>query len=262
MSISLLVSSLLLVNVVVDQEVSEKEKARKSIVSAGFTKDWKKLKELHDALGSFKHPILPTDKTDVLSEIIYFARADSFYAAVLTSVRLMREYGADADGSGSGWPLTHAATVDRYGKIVRRLLSYGANVNGGSEAVPLCGANTQNAKILLDAGADPNRTWPKRLFTPLQMAALYRSVARADLLIQGGAKLDTQDVDGATALHYAVQTDCSAKPEWMKAMIEFLLKAGANPRIKDKKGRTPLAFARELKNKAAISALSKKPIRN
>ena len=48
--------------------------------------------------------------------------------------------------------------------------------------------------------------------------------------------INAQDVDGMTPLHCAVEANTAAN-------LQLLLLAGANPEIKDKKGRTPFLFA-------------------
>jgi len=68
----------------------------------------------------------------------------------------------------------------------------------------------QIVRILIDAGADPNRRGPGRRFaeTPLHWAASSDDVDVADALIDGGADLDAPDGSIGTPLDNAVGYAC------------------------------------------------------
>src|SRR5204863_1095032 len=55
-------------------------------------------------------------------------------------------------------------------------------------------------------------------------------------LLQNGADIHAQDMNGATPLHRAVRTRSAAA-------VKFLLKAGSDPMIRNKPGSTPFHLA-------------------
>src|SRR5262249_14940358 len=61
-------------------------------------------------------------------------------------------------------------------------------------------------------------------------------VATIRCLLEGGADIHLQDMNGATALHRAVRTRCAAA-------VRFLLHAGADPTMRNKPGSTPFHLA-------------------
>jgi hypothetical protein len=112
--------------------------------------------------------------------------------------------------------------------------------------VAAAGYRLEIAKMLLQAGADPNSAENHRRSGPLHYAAdgyivsdLWnekRQVAMIQLLLKAGAKINAQDKNGATPLHRAVRTRCVAA-------VKCLLDAGADATIKNKPGSTPFHLA-------------------
>lgn len=101
-------------------------------------------------------------------------------------------------------------------------------------------------RLLLAAGADPNAAKNHRKSTPLHYASdgfltgpawsPDLQVATLECLLESGARIHSQDMNGATPLHRAVRTRCAAA-------VRALLKAGANPTIRNKSGSTPFHLA-------------------
>jgi len=96
-------------------------------------------------------------------------------------------------------------------------------------------------RLLLAAGADPNRT-NRMGNTPLWFAAQSPAhapdrVAVAQLLLDASAEINRRCEDGSTALHFAA---------WRGpiAMVELLLAHGGNPNLTDDNGKRPVDFAR------------------
>jgi hypothetical protein len=112
--------------------------------------------------------------------------------------------------------------------------------------VAAAGYRVEIAKMLLDAGADPNAAQNHRRSRPLHYAAdgyviskLWNEknqVAMIRVLLKAGAEVDAQDKNGATPLHRAVRTRCAAA-------VECLLDAGADATIKNKPGSTAFHLA-------------------
>lgn len=93
-------------------------------------------------------------------------------------------------------------------------------------------------KYLLERGANPNVS-DNIGWTPLMSACSMGRQDIAEALIEklkespSSFKIDQKNNGGCTALHYAASKGHSA-------IIAMLLKEGANPREKDKRGNTPL----------------------
>src|SRR3954451_16118149 len=67
-------------------------------------------------------------------------------------------------------------------------------------------------------------------------AAMNGDLAAVRTLIVKKADVNAPQIDGATALHWAVHRDNAE-------MVEALIKAGANPKVTNREGTTPLALA-------------------
>ncbi len=175
-----------------------------------------------------------------------------------------------------------AATYFDSSPAVKLLLEHGAEARpvkgvifGASPLFLAAMAGDCNTMALLLAkGANPNYKmdvlgmFPS---TPLVTAVGFGDAAVIQALVKGGADVDERDSDGMTALHWAV---LAHHPEVVKALlaagananavdhfgytpllyaatvdfgdaetVTMLLKAGADPGIKDKKGETALAHA-------------------
>jgi hypothetical protein len=108
------------------------------------------------------------------------------------------------------------------------------------------GYRVEIAMMLLVAGADCASARNRRWGQPLHYAAdgdsdspswnARRQVAMIRLLLKAGSDIDAQDKNGATPLHRAVRTRCSAA-------VECFLDAGADLTIRNKPGSTPFHLA-------------------
>jgi hypothetical protein len=108
------------------------------------------------------------------------------------------------------------------------------------------GYRVEIVRLLLAAGTNPNAAGNMRRSSPLHYAAdgfitgpvwdARRQVDTIRCLLEHGANLHLQDMNGATPLHRAVRTRCAAA-------VRCLLQAGADPTARNKPGSTPFHLA-------------------
>jgi ankyrin repeat protein len=126
--------------------------------------------------------------------------------------------------------------------VVRLLIERDANINatGGWGNTALHSAATMGYEevvaLLLDTGAHAN-TRDRQGVTPIMLACDNDHLGVVKMLVQHieGQGLNDGNVDGWTALHHATR--------WgHDEVVRFLLLAGADPTIRDNRGRTPRAL--------------------
>jgi len=131
------------------------------------------------------------------------------------------------------------------------LLEQGANPNGANDGDQKALAPIYNAanrgkpnlvKELLKRGVDPNVSDPATGRTPLHRVVLYDFEA-AKSLIEAGADVNAvaNDYAKSTVLHCAVDAFSNKV-----AQLDALVAAGADVMKTDKRGRTPLQYARKM----------------
>jgi ankyrin repeat protein len=97
----------------------------------------------------------------------------------------------------------------------------------------------EQAKLLLEAGANVNPRHAERGSTPLMSAASSGYAELAQMLIGYGADVNETDREGATPLIHATRYGCRTEA------IKVLLANGARVDVADKEGKTALHYARE-----------------
>ena len=95
---------------------------------------------------------------------------------------------------------------------------------------------------LLDNGVSPD-VKDKTGFTPLHLAAQSHAVRSATALLEARASVDAINAFGNTPLHLAV-FNSNGRGE----MIALLRSRGADPRLANSSGRTPIGLARLIAN--------------
>ena len=176
---------------------------------------------------------------DAFSDLIKFEKARSRYFKI---IRFLTE-SRDVDFSNVSAKVKKLALMD-YSEgggykiiIVKLLLAKGATLEAINESLrraSFFGAQ-KTAKLLLDAGANPNVKDDKGR-TALIRASENGNIEVVKLLLDRGANLEAKDDWGRTALIWA---------SWDGhiEVVKLLLDAGANPNAKDDKGRTALMEA-------------------
>jgi hypothetical protein len=94
--------------------------------------------------------------------------------------------------------------------------------------------------------------------TPLHIAAAAYETDIAEELVSRGAQVRARNRRGAEPLHYAVDGIPGSEawePEAQYAIVEFLIQAGANPNATDNSGIAPLHRAVRARCAAAVRAL-------
>jgi hypothetical protein len=169
-------------------------------------------------------------------------------------VKALLEQGADINapiGCGTYSALDGAIDTGNLG-MLKFLLAHGAKPQRYELANAAFMGEPQKAlefsRALLAAGVDPNAT--NRYSTPLTSAAYRgnRDVV-ALLLAQPGINIDAQDVDGFTALTWAVG-------HGSLDIVDLLVQAGANPNIKNRFGESATTLA---ERRGILDRLEPKP---
>jgi hypothetical protein len=131
-------------------------------------------------------------------------------------------------------------------KLYRSKIFYWIYAKDTALHLAAAGYRVEIVRLLLAAGADPNAAKNMRKSSPLHYAAdgfitgpvwdEKRQVATICCLLENGADIHLQDMNGAGALHRAVRTRCAAA-------VKYLLGAGADPTMKNRPGSTPFHLA-------------------
>ena len=143
-------------------------------------------------------------------------------------------------------PFVYSKVLD----VISALLEIGVNVNvnakdqNGCTALMSSADNDSNScidiiKFLLKSGADLELK-DDNGSTALIYAVKANNIPAVDTLIDAGADINTQDNNGLTLLMTAILW--SFNDDEVVSLIDFLLRKGADPSIRGKKGETALSI--------------------
>ena len=154
----------------------------------------------------------------------------------------------------------HVATFARQRGAVKALLKAGADTaafeNGRYDAVTIAAVadDEETLAILLAAGASAKLVTSRYDGTALIAAAHLGHDGVVRQLIEAGAPLDHVNNLHWTALIEAIVLGDGGKRH--QATVDLLLRAGANTRLADRSGQTPLALARSRGYEPMVRALT------
>ena len=151
--------------------------------------------------------------------------------ALITSMLI--ENGADVYVRGKGFTVLQIAAATAQELIVNVLLEQGASARRATVICAYWGLSPDTVKLLLERGANLEATDMRWNKTALTWHAELGSLELLEVILQHGANVGHQDVQGSTALHYAC---AHARIEHVKLLLEW----NADPNVQDNEGKTPL----------------------
>lgn len=146
----------------------------------------------------------------------------------------------------ANFPLLHVATISGFSKIVRALISGGAEVNKtDSRSMPALHYASYSAiddpimlvTSLIESGADVDAITDEKL-TPILIAAMHGKTEIARLLVDAGADIEALTEYGETPLSVALEQN---HPEFVALMISV----GAELNLTNRFGVTLLTHAKK-----------------
>lgn len=186
-------------------------------------------------------------KVDATDNIMITPLTAVAFAGDEKCVELLLKGGADVSRVGGTDRTTalYAASANGNDSVVSTLLRWGASVDTldiqGRTALFAAASqgHAKTVKLLLDAGADPHIRDIEN-GTSLKHAVNLPTVK---LLLEAGVSVTAVDSDGDTVLHCVGMRGGSRSI--MRPIIKAMLKAGANPALRNKAGLTAAQVARE-----------------
>jgi uncharacterized protein len=187
--------------------------------------------------------INPRDKKLPVSNSVETARALLAMGADINASRIILDEGKEFKAS----PLWYAVAWGKNLELARFLLASGAVPDHNSMRSAIWDQDLPLCELLFSFGGDVDPVLDRE--TPLLQVVKSKRLQLLKWLIDHGANINFQDVNGYTPLHHAV------KGNHTLAQIRALLGYGANPTIKARDGATPLSLARKLGKPRLVALL-------
>jgi len=186
----------------------------------------------------------------------------------VATVRTMLDEGEitldGADGGPDGFNVLHHAVGAGKAAVVQMLLEYGGKdkaaaplnkvaVNGSPLHMAAISGFADVAKLLLEAGADPNHRDRLMQVTPLFHCTgrnTQGTIEVARLLIEHGVDVNATNVVQRSVLHIDVRG-----PPPNEDVYKLILASGANTNLPDRNGDTPLHLAASSGNAVTVRLL-------
>ena len=135
-------------------------------------------------------------------------------------------------------PLWYAIAWGKNPRLARFLLEHQAQPDDNAIRSAIWDQDLETAKLLLSFGGNIDQEIRQQ--TPLLETVKAKRFKMLDWLVKNGARINFQDGQGYSALHYALKRNHNFK------QIEQLLCLGADPQLKARDGATPLSLAKRL----------------
>lgn len=178
-------------------------------------------------------------------------------------------------GKDARWPPLHRAVLSESAEMVRLLLGHGADPNlpdsDGMYPIHIAGLNErcEVLKVLISGGARLD-TRDAQGYSAFLAAAGGGSKEQMELLIQLGADWREVDRKGNTGLHLCVMRAWGMRglraagydhdPHYLVA-ARYLLELGLSPYTENKRGVSPLQFARHREMSAFVRLMESEVLR-
>lgn len=143
--------------------------------------------------------------------------------------------------------------------ILKSLIEENANIDAkNDDGIPVLfkatvASNWIAIKMLIESGAAVDATCGPDQMTALHRAALYGQKFEVDMLVKGGADVNSQSGNGRTPLHYAFFSDNTMLDNaTSNSIINTLIQNGADIKIKDEDGIAPKDLLAEIREMTEI----------
>jgi ankyrin repeat protein len=176
-------------------------------------------------------------------------------------VRLLLEYKAYPNAKDyEGRTPLHIATWYGHDSVTLALLEYGADptVTDDMGRTPFINLHAEFLRVLdaMTRSMNPDKRDEKGRTILHNLAVFCDYYLVEHILLSRDVDVNAKDNDGNTALHLAVASEIASDEACLRT-AEVLLEHGADPKIKNNKGKTPIDLARREGRREIVGLLRK-----